>query len=82
MSTHAPHSLLKLWKLEQLPTEMAIGHILQNLVTMQETIDTFRRTLTRLGATVSIDSSQQGREESIQKGKQKSSKSDETSDPE
>ena len=39
MSTMPPDELLKLWKLEKLPLEMAMGHVLQNLVRMQTTIE-------------------------------------------
>ncbi len=36
MSTITPEDLLKQWKLEQLSVEMAIGHLIQNLVKQQE----------------------------------------------
>jgi hypothetical protein len=45
MATHSPHDLLRLWRLEQLPLDMATGHILQNLVTIQEAIDAIQRDL-------------------------------------
>ncbi len=35
MSTMTPDELLKLWTLEKVTIEMAIGHILQNLVKAQ-----------------------------------------------
>ena len=35
MSTVTPQELLKLWTLEKVTVEMAIGHILQNLVKAQ-----------------------------------------------
>ncbi len=35
MSTMPPSELLKLWTLEKVTVEMAIGHILQNLVKTQ-----------------------------------------------
>lgn len=34
MGTITPEELLKLWKLEQVSVEMAMGHVLQNLVRM------------------------------------------------
>ena len=39
MGTITPSELLKLWKLEKLSVEMAVGHILQNLVNMHTTIE-------------------------------------------
>lgn len=39
MSTISPKELLKLWRLEKLTSEMAIGHIIQNLVNIQKAID-------------------------------------------
>ena len=35
MGTVTPEELLKRWTLEKLPVEMAIGHILQNLLKVQ-----------------------------------------------
>lgn len=32
MGTMSPDELLSLWKLEKMPVEMAMGHVLQNLV--------------------------------------------------
>ena len=43
MGTITPDELLKLWKLEKMTVEMAIGHILQNLIKVHaatETLDT------------------------------------------
>ena len=43
MGTITPDELLKLWKLEKVTVEMAIGHILQNLIKVHaatETLDT------------------------------------------
>ncbi len=40
MSTVTPSELLNLWKQEQLTIEMAIGHILQNLVKQQTLLET------------------------------------------
>lgn len=50
MSTYSPHDLLKLWKMQQLPLEMTTGHILQNLVTLQDTIDALKRELAQVKA--------------------------------
>ncbi len=35
MGTMTPEKLLQLWKLEKISVEMAIGHVLQNLVKLQ-----------------------------------------------
>jgi len=48
MSTMHPDELLKLWKLEKLPLEMAMGHVLQNLVRMQTTIESHDASLYNL----------------------------------
>ena len=53
MATHSPQELLKLWKQQELPVEMTTGHILQNLVTMQDALDAFKRELIQLRATKS-----------------------------
>jgi len=39
MSTITPQELLNKWKLEQIPVEMAMGHVLQNLVQQQTAIE-------------------------------------------
>ena len=39
MGTISPKELLKLWHLEKLTVEMAIGHIVQNLVNIQKSVD-------------------------------------------
>ena len=52
MGTITPEELLKLWKLEKMPVEMAIGHILQNLVNMRTTIESTDTTLYKLRADV------------------------------
>ncbi len=36
MSTYEPDQLLQLWKLEQIDSQMVIGHLLQNLVAQAE----------------------------------------------
>ena len=48
MATYSPQDLFRLWTLQKLPLEMATGHILQNLVTMQDTIDALKRDLAEL----------------------------------
>ncbi len=39
MGTIAPNELIKQWEIEEITVEMAIGHILQNLVSLQKTIN-------------------------------------------
>ncbi len=39
MSTYPPDQLLQLWKSEQIDSQMAIGHVLQNLVILTELIN-------------------------------------------
>ncbi|MFQ5434860.1 MAG: hypothetical protein ACE5FD_08285 [Anaerolineae bacterium] len=39
MGTVSPKELLKLWQLEKLTPEMAVGHIIQNLVHIQKAVD-------------------------------------------
>ena len=48
MATYSPQDLLKLWKQQELPMEMTTGHILQNLVAMQDAMDAFKRELLQL----------------------------------
>ncbi len=36
MNTHKPQDLLTLWAREEPPPEMMVGHILQNLVEMEQ----------------------------------------------
>lgn len=38
MATHSPQELLRLWAAEHLTSEMAIGHILQHLTSLESTI--------------------------------------------
>jgi len=52
MSTITPEELLTAWKLEQVSVEMAIGHILQNLVKQQTALDTHNRIMLNLRANV------------------------------
>jgi len=39
MSTYPPDQLLQLWKSEQIDSQMAIGHVLQNLVILAELVN-------------------------------------------
>ena len=48
MSTITPQELLKQWKLEQIPVEMAMGHVLQNLVQQQILVDSLTLALNKL----------------------------------
>jgi hypothetical protein len=48
MGTMLPKELLKLWELAKISVEMAIGHILQNVVKIQTAIDTINLTLRHL----------------------------------
>ncbi len=68
MSTVTPEELLKLWKLEKVTVEMAIGHTLQNLVKVHaaiETLDTslygLRSDVDALMAHTGIESRSQGK---------------------
>lgn len=74
MSTITPTEQLKLWKLENMQLEMAVGHILQNLVKLQTILADLRTDVDRLMAHTKLPSNP--------KGKPKPSKPDETSDPE
>ncbi|MFN8489197.1 MAG: hypothetical protein U0350_16540 [Caldilineaceae bacterium] len=48
MSTQTPSELLNLWKQEQMTAEMAIGHILQNLVKQQAALEALLMTQNKL----------------------------------
>ncbi len=52
MGTMTPSELLKLWKLEKLSVEMAVGHILQNLVNIHTANETADASLYKLRADV------------------------------
>ena len=52
MGTMTPEKLLRQWSLEQMTTEMATGHTLQNLVKIQKAIDAINITLYNLRADV------------------------------
>ena len=52
MGTMTPQKLLQQWVLENMTTEMATGHTLQNLVKIQKSIDAINITLYKLRADV------------------------------
>jgi len=52
MGTVTPEELLQLWKLEKMPVEMAIGHIVQNLVKIHTAIEMLDTSLYQLRADV------------------------------
>ena len=52
MGTMTPQKLLNQWTLEQMTTEMATGHTLQNLVKLQKSIDAINIALYKLRADV------------------------------
>ena len=52
MGTMHPQELLKQWELEKIPMERATGYSLQNLVKIQQAIDTINITLYNLRADV------------------------------
>ena len=52
MGTMTPQKLLQQWVLENMTTEMATGHTLQNLVKIQRAIDAINITLYKLRADV------------------------------
>jgi len=52
MGTMTPEKLLQQWTLEQMTTEMATGHTLQNLVKIQRALDAINLTLYKLRADV------------------------------
>ena len=45
MGTVSPEELARLWRQEHISVEMAIGHITQNLVRLQSTLDAQRQVL-------------------------------------
>jgi hypothetical protein len=52
MGTVKPSELLNLWAQEKISVEMAIGHILQNLIIQGSTVETLNLTLYQLKADV------------------------------
>jgi hypothetical protein len=45
MGTVSPDELVRLWRQEELPVEMAVGHLLQNLVHLERALDAQRQLL-------------------------------------
>jgi len=58
MATIPPDELLRLWSRETVTSEMAIGHLIQNLVQQQVTIAGIQRTLSSLRSDVERTTSQ------------------------
>ncbi len=52
MATISPEELLRLWSAEKLTSEMAIGHILQNLVLQQSSIGNLQASVANLRAEI------------------------------
>jgi len=52
MATINPEELLRLWSAEKLTSEMAIGHLLQNLVLQQSSIGNLQASIASLRAEV------------------------------
>jgi hypothetical protein len=52
MGTMSPQELLKQWRGEKMTAEMAMGHVLQNLVKIQRAMDAINITLYNLRADV------------------------------
>ncbi len=50
MTTHTPQELLSLWAREKISIEMAVGHILQNLVTLTRVDEAISARIDRLTA--------------------------------
>ncbi len=48
MSTHDPKKLLSLWRKEKIDVDMAIGHLLQNLINQQKSLATTNATTTQI----------------------------------
>ena len=48
MSAETPEELLKQWKLENIPLEMAMGHVIQNLVKQQKAQDALNQAIYHL----------------------------------
>lgn len=50
MSTHEPDQLLALWRRDEIDSEMAIGHMLQNLALHQQALKRLTLVTTQLSA--------------------------------
>ncbi len=81
MATYTPAELWQLWKTEQLPLEMATGHLLQHRVQLHSKLETERTAVFSLRADVARLIGHT-RLPPLAFGKQKPSKPDETVDPE
>jgi hypothetical protein len=75
MGTITPNELLRLWELEKITIEMAVGHVLQNMVKMQTAQDTCNITLYNLRADVDSLIAHTGIKPNL-KGKKKPPKKD------
>lgn len=81
MSAVPPQELLKAWKLESLTNEMTLGQVLQNLVSQQTALETLKASFASLRVDVDRSIAHTRLPPNI-KSKVKSSKPDETPDPE
>ena len=52
MGTMPPENLVTLWARDDMPVEMAIGHILQNLAKLQATVEANHRRIHQLQLTL------------------------------
>jgi hypothetical protein len=52
MGTISPQELLKKWQIEEITIEMAIGHLIQNVVKLYKTIEKLTNSLYNLRADV------------------------------
>jgi len=74
VSTVTPQELLLAWKREEMPVEMTLGHVVQNLVKLHTAFVDLRADVDRLIAHTGLPPNT--------KGRHKPSKLDETSTPE
>ncbi len=58
MATISPNELLRLWSGESLTSEIAIGHLIQNLIQQQATIAAIQSSLSTLRSDIERTSSQ------------------------
>jgi len=52
MATHTPSELLKAWQREEITTEMAIGHLIQNILKLEAALVAVNLALYQLRAEV------------------------------
>ena len=81
MATMLPSELLKLWSREQIPAEMTLGHVVQNLVKLHDEVEAHTSTLRNLRVDVDHLIAHTKLPPIVQ-GKTKLSKPDKTPDPE